>query len=454
MTGTAIPGGVQPLSALDTVFLHLEDERAALHIAATAVFDGPPPSTRELTARFGAFIAAAPRYRQVLRRAPFDLQRPRWVDVPGDFDLEYHLRRTALPSPAGADQLDQLVGRQLSEPLDPDRPMWEACVVEGLADGRWALVIKAHHSMIDGLGGMALFTRLLDQPRTPVRALLLRRPEPAPTRAIVERLGDAVRLTGRIVRTAGRTSDGLLRYIGSLRPTTASSLTGSLGRAREYRTLTVDLADVRTVREAFGGTVNDVVLAMVTRGFRDLLLSRSEPPAPHSVRCLVPASTRAADRAAGGANSITPLLTRLPVEIDDAFAAYQALRLGMDALKASGEGIAGVVGFAIADLLPEPALAAALGAVRRFPQRVVTTVATNVPGPRRSRRMLGRRMVALYPYVPIAERIRVAVAVTCYVDQLYFGVTCDRASVPDVDIFRAAMADGLADLVKSAASPQ
>lgn len=431
-------------SALDTVFLHLEDDHVALHIAATALFEGPAPAREELRRRCARVVATSPHYRQLLRRTALDLRSPRWVDA-GELDLDYHLRRTALPAPGTTTQLEQLIGRLMSQPLDPDKPLWEAWVVEGLEDGRWALLVKAHHSLVDGLGGMALFARLLDGGRP-----VLDGAHSGST--LLRRLLDTAAAPHHTARGLVGSAGGVLRYAASLRPTTASSLTGPLGRARRYRTLTVDLADVRTVRDAFGGTVNDVVLTMVTRAFHTLLTERGETPGPHVVRCLVPVSTRTAAQAHDGANRISTLLLDLPVEHADPTTIHALVRSRMTELKSSGEAGAGAHGFALADLLPAPAVAGAMSLLRRIPQRVVTTVTTNVPGPRRPQTLLGRPMLALYPYVPIAERIRIAVAVSSYVDHLHFGITCDRTAVPDVDVFVAALADALHDLVKDAAA--
>jgi len=431
------------MRALDAFFLQLEDRHVALHIGAVAVFEGPPPSADELRQRYVRIVADSPHSRQALRHVPFEMGRPRWVDA-GELDLDYHVRRTALPAPGGPAQLERLVGRLMSHPLDPDRPLWEAWAVEGLEEGRWALLTKVHHSVVDGLGGMALFAELLDA--SPARRPLAVRTEPN----LVRRLLDTTWVTGRGAGAVLEAVAGTVRLVGSLRPTAPSSLTGALGTPRRYRTLSVALDDVRTVRETFGGTINDVVLAMVTRGFHELLLARGEPTPTGAVRCLVPVSTRSAAEAHAGANRISLLLVDLPVDSAEPAATYRLLRTRLDTLKASGEAKAGGRGFAAVDLLPAPLVAAAMNLARRVPQRVVTTVATNVPGPRAAQTLLGRRMLTLYPYVPIAEGIRIAVAVTSYRDQLHFGVTCDWAAVPDVDVFVAALADGLADLVKDA----
>ncbi|TAM86345.1 MAG: wax ester/triacylglycerol synthase family O-acyltransferase [Jatrophihabitans sp.] len=429
-------------SALDALFLYLEDSRVGLHIAATAVFEGPVPDDEQIRARWTQLTTTDPRYRQVLRRTVLDLRRPRWVER-GGFDIDYHLRRTALPAPGGTAQLERTVGQLVSQRLDPDRPLWESCTIEGLQGGRWAVLVKVHHSLVDGLGGMALLARLLDAGHPA--------PPPPPSAALLRRVLAAAAAPPRVAAALAGSAGGLLRYATSLWPTDPTSLTGPLGRARRYRTLTVDCADVRTVRAALGGTVNDVVLTMVANAFRTLLTERGERPGTHAVRCLVPVATRTAAQADEGANRVSVVLVHLPVDCGDPATVHAVIRARMTAAKTSGEAAAGERGFAAADLVPAPVFAAAVGALRRIPQRVVTTVTTNVPGPRAPQTLLGRPMVALFPFVPIADRIRVSVAVSSYVDHLHFGITCDRATVPDADVFVAGLAAGLAGLVTAAA---
>jgi diacylglycerol O-acyltransferase len=424
------------LSALDAGFWEFEDEHAALHIGAVAVFEGPPPAPAEIAAQYLRAVELNPRYRQRMQRSWHGLRRPVWADDPA-FDLGYHLRRAALPAPAEKPELDRLVGRLMSTHLDPHRPLWEAWVIEGLHGDRWALVAKLHHSLVDGVGGMTMFTDLLSATAEPG--------PPAPRAKVPARslLPD--------VRGLVRAARGALDYLPALRPIEANSLTGPLGASRRYRTVTVDLAEVGTVRAAFGGTVNDVALAMVTNGFRQLLTSRGDHVGPRSVRSMVPVSLRRAAELHDGANRVTMLLVELPVDADYPLDAYRALVTRTATAKSSGEASTGRVGFSLADRLPAPVVAGSMHAIARLPQRVISTVTTNVPGPRAAQYLLGRRMIALYPYVPIADRVRIGVAITSYDGMLSFGVTCDRDSVPDADVLTAGMTSGLAELVKLAA---
>lgn len=454
------------MSALDAGFWQLEDGHASLHMASIAVFAGPPPTYAEVLGQFRRKLALVPRCRQKMRRVPFELGRPIWVDDQ-TFELTYHLRRTALPSPGGEEQLRNLVGRLMSQRLNRDKPLWECWLVEGLEDGRWALISKVHHSMLDGIGGMDLLSTMLDTDDNP--SLPPARdwaPAPAPgvgyllgsalldravaTAHIVRGLASAVAQPQHTTQLITQGVRGLIGYAGAMRPIAPTSLAGPIGSPRRYRWISVDGADVARVRDALGGSPNDVVLAMVTRGFRDLLLSRGESPNPRAVRSLVPFSVRKpADRGQFD-NKVSALLVELPIEFADPLSSYHAITTRMRQLKSSHEAAAGELVTELAEYVPPPVLAAVLNAAFRVPQRVLTTVTTNVPGPRQPLFALGRRMLANYPYVPIADRVRIAVAVTSYDGRLFFGVTCDRDSVPDVDILTAGIEDGLAELVKVA----
>jgi diacylglycerol O-acyltransferase len=243
---------------------------------------------------------------------------------------------------------------------------------------------------------------------------------------------------------------GMLGYAGSLRPARSRQLSGSLGSLRRYRVARADLDAVRRVKTALGGSVNDVVLAIVTTGLRDLLLERGERPAPGAVRCLVPVSVRMPSEAEHVDNRVSALLADLPVEFDDPLTRYGAMVARTRDLKASHEAEAGSVLTAVAGYVPPALMDSVLRAYVRLPQRIVTTVITNVPGPHEVRYVLGRRMVALYPYVPIADRLRVGIAVTSYDGQLFFGITADRASVADIDVLQTGLERGLDELVRSA----
>ncbi|HWJ80900.1 MAG TPA: wax ester/triacylglycerol synthase family O-acyltransferase [Nocardioides sp.] len=432
------------MSALDSAFLRIEDRHTALHIGSVGIFDGPVPPFADVRAEIESKLVRVPRYRQRMFEVPADLGRPVWRDDP-EFDLDYHLRHTALPAPGGDAELQDLVGRVMSRPLDHDRPLWEDWVVEGLADGQWALITKVHHSMVDGIAGTDLLTTLFG-----------RDVEPAPPHDAAEpsRRGglpaglDLLRHPRRLADTAVASTAGLLRFLTAARPVSRTSLLGPLGAARRYRWAVVPLADVLAIRSSYGCTVNDVVLAAVTIGFRDLLVARDEEPAPHAVRTLVPVSVRRPEQHGALDNRVSAILLDLPVDEPDPVLVLAIVAQRMRDLKRSHEAEAGELVTALGNDVPPPALAAALRLVFRVPQQFITTVTTNVPGPREELSLCGRPMVAAYPYVPIADRVRTGIAVTSYGGNLYFGITADWQSTPDIDVLRESLLAAFAELAR------
>ncbi|HET8604427.1 MAG TPA: wax ester/triacylglycerol synthase family O-acyltransferase [Marmoricola sp.] len=457
------------LSSLDSAFLHLEAHDASLHIASLAIFAGPVPPQERVRAAIEAKLPQVPRYRQRLRPVPLDIGRPVWVDDPA-FDLDAHLHRAALPAPGGTAELQDLMERVMSDPMDRHIPLWEDWVVEGLARRRWALITKVHHSMVDGIAGTDLLTTVLDDspdPVRPVREEWVPAPAPGPVRlvggALRDNVVDRARWAGsvggawQVVRHAPSaaarlygTGRGLLGFSTDLRPTAGSSLVGPIGRARRYRWTSVPLEDVLAVRDRYGTTLNDVVLAAVTAAFRGLLLERAETPRKDAVRTLVPVSVRHADERGHLDNRVSTLLAELPVEVVDPVDQLTEVALRLRALKASHEASAGEVITEVADTLPPPAVAAFLHLAFRTPHRHLTTVTTNVPGPPYRLWLCGRRMLEHYPYVPIADRLRTGIAITSYDGRLFLGITADRETVPDVDTLVGGIDTGFAALVESA----
>ena len=304
------------LSPLDASFLHIEDHVSHMHIASVAIFEGPPPPFADIVAMVDAKLDLVPRYRQKVRFVPFELGRPVWVDDP-HFNIEYHLRHTALPAPGGESELRKLVGRVMAQQLDRSKPLWEIWVVEGLEDGRWAMLAKTHHALVDGVSGTDLLAVIMDlSPETErPRALGVDAPPGALGRSssMVDALENIVRSpyeqlraaraqTRAVRRMAGyalEVAGGLFALSGLVRPTPLSSLNGPLGPHRRYAWATTSVDDIKRVRKALGGTFNDVVLACITNGFRELLLSRDED-VDRVVRTLVPVSVRPRDESGQG----------------------------------------------------------------------------------------------------------------------------------------------------------
>jgi diacylglycerol O-acyltransferase len=458
------------LSTLDAEFLHLEDGVTHMHIAGACVFADPPPSEEELRGLIASKLHLIPRYRQRIRTVPFELGRPVWVDDP-DFELAYHVRHTALPAPGDDATFDRLMGRLMSQPLDRGRPLWEAWLVEGLAGGHWAMVFKVHHCMVDGIAGVELLTVLLDlEPHTTVGKPEPWTPEPEPPDAakVIDAwaglAGDALRAVRGVpaallrpadaARSGIDTARGLVGFGNRLTATPQLSIEGSIGPHRSWAHSSAALADVKTIRNVFGGTVNDVVLTAVAGGLRSLLLARGEDPTGAQIRSLVPVSARHDDGRGVPDNRVTALLYQLPVQLTDPVERLRLVHAQMDELKASHMDTAGVTVVTLGDLAPPMVVGQlsrlAMRAMRQLPQRSINTVTTNVPGPQFPLYCLGREMLEYRPYVPISQGLRVGTAILSYNGRLFFGVTGDYATTPDVAVVAAAITEEIDELRRRA----
>lgn len=432
---------MERLSPLDVAFLHVEDDVTHMNIGLVGLFEGPPPSQDELLARIEPRFDSTPRYRRRVRRVPLEAGRPVWHDDP-HFAPGYHVRRTALPSPGGDAELCALVGRVMSQQLDRARPLWEIWIVEGLAGGRWGLIVKFHHAMVDGISGSSLIGALLDAERDPPQPPArpwTPAPEPSAaalvaaaaldrtTRSLGELRGalSALVTPRRLAGQALDTARGLAGFGELLRPPAASALNGPLGPHREWAWARASLVDVREIRAAHDDhpSVNDVVLAAITGGLRTLLAQAGEPVG--RVRTLVPVSVRAGGDELMPDNRVSAMFAELPLEIEDPRERLHAVVAEMRRLKASHETDAGQVLTSAGELAPEIALALGGRIATRLPQRNVNTVTTNVPGPQRPLFLCGRRMLEALPYVPLGGHVRLGTAIYSYDGSLAFGVTGD-----------------------------
>lgn len=443
------------LTALDAGFLEAEDSdpHASLAMGAIAVLAGPMPDVENLVASLTERATAVPRLCQVLRTQPLDLSAPRWVRDP-NFDAAHHIRRAALPSPGDEAALRRLAADLMERRLDRDRPLWECWIIDGLQHNRWAILMKVHHCVADGVAATRLLGQLCDDREDwadvpPVRPAQTRnRPGLDPVEWITGAVRTTMATTMALPGAAVQAVHGALDLAeGLLRPAAASSLTGPITTMRRYATVELSIDDIDKVRKRFDVTLNDVALAAITDSFRTMLIRRGERPRRNSLRTLVPVSVRA-DQACDTDdtldNRVSVMLPYLPVEQEDPIAQLCSVHERLTRAKDSGQRQAGNLLVAAAKAIPFPLTAWTVRVLTRLPQRGVVTLATNVAGPRNTLRVMGREVVRLLPIPPLALHLRTGIAIMSYADRLVFGVIGDYDAAPDVD----ELADGIAQAVE------
>jgi diacylglycerol O-acyltransferase len=456
---------MQTMSPLDASFLNVEDAATHMHIGSVGIFEGPTPGPGEVRSAIAERLALVPRYRQKVRFVPLSLGRPVWVDDP-HFNLDYHVRRTALPAPGGDEELRLLVGRVMSQQLDRAKPLWELWVAEGLDAGRWALISKTHHCMVDGVSGTDLMSVIMSSEREaepPATAEWEPEPEPGSASLVTHSLSvraaspyeaarsvlAAARGPRRVASKAIDTTRGLANFRSLLSPRSASSLNGSIGLHRRWDWARARLSDLKRIREDHGGTVNDVVLAVITRGFRDLLLSRGEHVDGRVIRTLVPVSVRAEEDRGTYNNKVSAMFAELPIALEDPVERLRSVREQMQELKRSGQAVAAERLTALGGFAPAMLLALSGRVATRIPQRSVNTVTTNVPGPQKPLYLIGRRMLEAFPFVPLGGHVRVGVAIFSYDGGINFGVTGDSDTAPDIGVLCMGIERGVIELLKT-----
>ncbi len=456
------------LNPLDAQFVDAEDEdrHTSMAIASIAVFEGPAPTYEELLTHLRGRVPLVPRYRQKLRKVPFRLGPPVWVDDP-NFDLRFHVRQTALPPPGGDEQLNKLMARVMGQRLDRDYPLWEYWLVQGLADGRWALISKIHHSMVDGVSGTDLYRVIFDlspEPSPPVADERVAAEPPSSLSLAAQSVLDMVMMPVReaaaltsavtnpasTVRQVTEMAHAMVRMAGSMLPATGSSLSGPIGQQRRYTRARGSLDHIKTIKGKLGGTVNDVVLAAISGAFRELLLSRGEEPEQFMVPSLVPVSVRAPGEESIYENRVSAILAYLPVNIADPVDRLTALRAEISALKASHESKVMEAVVALGRFTPYPVASVGVQLAYSLHQREIVTVTTNVPGPRVPLYGMGRKLVEIVPYVPIATTMRTGISIFTYCGDVTFGITGDYTSTPDIEVLARGIEKGLAELLKAA----
>jgi WS/DGAT/MGAT family acyltransferase len=455
------------MSALDASFFFAESENTPMHVGSVAVFEGPPPSYGDVVRLLLSKLPLVPRYRQRVRPVPLQLGRPLWVDD-AHFQILYHVRHTAVPSPGTDEQLRNLAGRVLGQRLDMAKPLWELWLVEGLAEDRWAIISKVHHCMVDGIAGTDLMQLMFDlepgttheepAPWTPQRA-------PSTLSVVAETLTDAIthpvqslgsaptmgsavraaRSLAESTRSAAATVPSLARQV--ITPT-ARSLNGPIGPHRRWAWTQGEFEEFRTVRAALGGTVNDVVLTAITGGFRDLLQARGELSSEKLVvRSMVPVSVRRPGERNALDNRVSAVFVDLPVGLADPRDRLESVRGQMDEYKKAMQAVDARSIIAMGDFVAPTLLALGVRAALQAGQFWCQAVTTNVPGPRVPLYVLGKRMVSAHAYVPIAGGTRCSIGIFSYLNTMTFGINADFDGYPDIDVLARGIRGGLDQLL-------
>ena len=453
------------LTAVDASFLHQERQSSHMHVGAVLIFEGPAPGYEELLEQIESRLHLVPRYRQKLAEPPLGTGRQRWVDDPS-FNLEYHARITALPQPGSEEQLRNLAGRIFSQRLDRSKPLWETWLVHGLDKNRFALISKTHHSLIDGIAGMDLASVLFDvspvpnkldpEPWTP-------HPEPSTAELMAEAVKDivsgpvaaaskaigAVQRPARALSTLRESAEGIGEVLwAGLNPAPTTPLNVPIGPHRRVANGRADLADLKLVKDAFGGTVNDVVLAVVAGGLRNWLRSRGVRTEGLELRALVPMSIRTDVEKGDLGNRIAAMRGPLPVYVDDPVERLRIVSEAMSGVKDSKQALGAEVIAGLEDFAPPTLLAQA--SRLNFSTRLFNLIVTNVPGPQFPLYLLGRELQELVPVAFLPEDHALAIAIISYNGGVNFGLLADYDAMPDVDFVRDAIAESLAELVQAA----
>jgi WS/DGAT/MGAT family acyltransferase len=443
------------LTALDATFLELEqsDPGAHMHIGAVMVLAPPagggPPSPEEIRHRLALRLDAVPRFRMRLSRPVVaGTGFPHWEPDPA-FDLGHHVRRAALPAPGGPAELLEWAGDFYSHRLDRARPLWELVVLEALEGGRWALCTKTHHALADGIGSVDAAAILLDTGEddaawgSPAR-------EAAGHGTVGGTALGAVHAVTHPVETAQRSlalADLVVRDEVVAAPRT--SLNTPLGKHRRLATVEVPLEQVKAIKRALGGTVNDVLLTAVSGGIRALLVARDELPPAGGMRAMVPVNVRGTEAGDALGNRISSLFVALPVDEPDALAAHLRLRAETEHRKHAGQVLGSSTLLALAELAP-PVLHAVL-ARSLYGTRLFNVTVTNVPGPQAPQFAFGSRVEDAIPIVPIAAGHALAVAMLSLDGRVVLCLNCDRDAVPDAQVAAEGIQATLDELAAHAA---
>jgi diacylglycerol O-acyltransferase len=458
------------LTGLDTSFLHLERDSAHMHVAGCSVFTGDAPAYEELTEAIESRLHLVPRYRQRLAFVPFNQGRPVWVDDP-HFNVRYHVRHTALPRPGGDAQLKRLAGRVFSQALDRSRPLWELWLVEGLAGGRFALLSKTHHALVDGVSGVDIATVLFDTspdplPVAPPDHEWVPRPLPSSAQLLADAVLERATVPGEVARgvraafrgprtVAARVgqafgSVGALAWTG-LQAAPASPFNVRIGPHRRFTWVEADLAQFKAIKDSLGGTVNDVVLAAVAGALGRYMRLHDQTTDVEGLRAMVPVSVRADIERGALGNRVAAMWVTLPVGTTDPVTRLHTISEAMNAVKRSGQAVGAEILTHLSGFAPPTIMAQAARLQAR--QRLFNLVVTNVPGPQFPLYLLGRELEAVYPMVPLAENTALGIAILSYNGQLNFGLVADYDALADVEVLADELRSAIEELAAAAGVP-
>ncbi|MGS0687423.1 WS/DGAT/MGAT family O-acyltransferase [Nakamurella sp. GG22] len=457
------------LSATDASFLYAEDAGIPMHVGGVVILephrDGPEIAYAEIMNLIESRLALVPRYRQKVRFVPGRLARPVWVDDE-DFDLTYHVRRSALPRPGTDAELNELVGRLISRPLDRSRPLWEVYVIEGLTGGRVALVNKTHHAMVDRIGAVDVAAAILDTNRRP-RDLpdqpWIPNPSPSDIDLVVDAIAD---LTSRpteawdIARLAAQDVGSMMtRVVGAagsafevvrraVIPAPRSLLNDARSVQRRFATVQADLQDFKKVRKAHGGSVNDVILTVITGALRSWLLSRGEAVTAHTVvRAMVPVSVAPVPGEDSG--SVASYLIDLPVAEPNPAMRLHQVSFAMGGYLDSGNPVGADRLIGLGRFAPPTLHALGARVAGQISKRMYNVLITNVPGPQVPLFAAGFEVDAMYPVAPLGLGQALAVSCTSYNGKVFFGVTADRDAIPDVEEFADQITEAIDEVMST-----
>ncbi|MBK5231839.1 MAG: wax ester/triacylglycerol synthase family O-acyltransferase [Thermoleophilia bacterium] len=453
------------LTGIDASFLSNENENSHMHIGAVMIFEGPPPSYEDFVAHVESRLPYVPRYRQKLVYPPLEAGRPLWADDTG-FNLSFHMRHTALPSPGTESELIALANRVFSQSLDRSKPLWEMWLVQELQDERFAVLIKSHHAMIDGISGVDIGTVLFDvtanpEPTTPTEEWHPR-PEPSSLNLLRRSAGDLattpLRLTDRflgavrnpqsLVDRFGDQAEGVSEIARALAdPAPDVPLNTEIGPHRRIAWARADFSDFRRIKNAFDTTVNDVVLAVVTGSIRNWLIQRGVETEGLELRALVPVSVRAEDERGQLGNKLATMRAPLPVYEPDPVAQLEIVSAAMDGLKQSKQALGAETIARLNDFAPPTLLAQA--ARLNFSTRLFNLIVTNVPGPQMPLYVLGRKLQETFPIAFLPKNHALAVGVMSYNGQLNFGLLGDFDAMPDIKLISDGLGEAMDELLKA-----